>query len=731
MVPRFRSFSPGRPTTAPNQANSLTSRPRSISRSVRSANSAWSVPEKIRARPERVPQPAAVPPVPPIPSHHRQESSVDSLQDSSSRSVDVLDAQGEIKPASFRSRVVAAGAREFGEDVAERNIGENGLNLNSPAVKAFYRLSGSGRLTIQTSSSGGLSFHDFDSIGYDDEYGLPPIIPSSDLGTIREAYSRPTSPSAWRSLSGPVGKPHGRLDKRPDTSHPSLDPATKATLQNRRRSFNAFAAAPEVEQKKPRPLTLHPSMSSYYRPASPPLLPRTRPKTSEGRGRPRSIGRVEVESATDEPFDAPAPCPTIPGRYKQAARPDTHSQPEMLQPRSDTYQTRPDTHHGWPNHAAHPRDGSQPPSRPSSSSSIDKPYPRTRSGGSSLIRHQRLDNINEHIPIRTSSLTLRSQPCVTPTTMSSGYSSNPFPRSIGQHTPSTSIDASLPPSIKLGHERDQSAGLTSIGNQSSYYTPADDDFSADTLVPSRRELEKDLAHPAVGLDLDCYISDASEDSVDSFVAWKARRLGEEGPLFKEDYGVTGAGLPGLFEPLPVPKAPPVPPSEARSTKGSKTPKSPKSPRRPRSPKSPRRPKSPKSPRRPKSSKSSHRKSRRHHSSRRGRTSALSPPRRSERRRGSVSDEDKSDHSFWEMHSDVSRGPSFVSLADLGIDLRHLGLDLYGLTEDDDAKVDIHTAMKLRKEMKRRKMETQSRRQTPQLYVGKRTEDDGCTADAED
>ncbi|RSL45413.1 hypothetical protein CEP54_014277 [Fusarium duplospermum] len=161
MVPRFRSFSPGRPTTAPNQAhaNSFTSRPRSVARSIRSTNSAWSVPEKTRAsvvRPVERP-----PPVPSIPSHHRRESSIDSFQDGN-RFVDVLDAQGEIKPSNFRSRVAATGAREYGEDVAERNIGENGLNLNSPAVKAFYRLSSSGRLTLQTSDSGGLSVHDYD-----------------------------------------------------------------------------------------------------------------------------------------------------------------------------------------------------------------------------------------------------------------------------------------------------------------------------------------------------------------------------------------------------------------------------------------------------------------------------------------------------------------------------------------------------------------------------------------
>ncbi|KAL6812918.1 hypothetical protein GGI42DRAFT_349073 [Trichoderma sp. SZMC 28013] len=40
----------------------------------------------------------------------------------SSAFVDILDAQGEFKPYDFRSRLQASGSREYGEDVADRNI---------------------------------------------------------------------------------------------------------------------------------------------------------------------------------------------------------------------------------------------------------------------------------------------------------------------------------------------------------------------------------------------------------------------------------------------------------------------------------------------------------------------------------------------------------------------------------------------------------------------------------
>lgn len=89
---------------------------------------------------------------------HSRTSSL--LSETGSRFKDLLDAQSEIKPADFKSRVRASGARDYGEDVADRNIGENGIELQSPAVQAFYAqaevfpvLSNGGRFSHQKSSS--------------------------------------------------------------------------------------------------------------------------------------------------------------------------------------------------------------------------------------------------------------------------------------------------------------------------------------------------------------------------------------------------------------------------------------------------------------------------------------------------------------------------------------------------------------------------------------------------
>ncbi|CAK7231792.1 hypothetical protein SCUCBS95973_008040 [Sporothrix curviconia] len=76
---------------------------------------------------------------------HRSQSSISSSKLAKSiRSVngkghvDLLDAQSEFKPLDFHSRVKAAGTRDYGEDVADRNIGVNGCNLDSQPVQAYY-----------------------------------------------------------------------------------------------------------------------------------------------------------------------------------------------------------------------------------------------------------------------------------------------------------------------------------------------------------------------------------------------------------------------------------------------------------------------------------------------------------------------------------------------------------------------------------------------------------------
>ncbi|KAM4058862.1 hypothetical protein HRG_008255 [Hirsutella rhossiliensis] len=55
-----------------------------------------------------------------------------------SRHIDLLEAQSVIRPYDFKSRVLAVGTRDYGEDVADRNLGHNAADLTIPAVQTYY-----------------------------------------------------------------------------------------------------------------------------------------------------------------------------------------------------------------------------------------------------------------------------------------------------------------------------------------------------------------------------------------------------------------------------------------------------------------------------------------------------------------------------------------------------------------------------------------------------------------
>jgi hypothetical protein len=178
LVPRLRNSSIlGRPNTAPDEQGApsdpaFQSRPKSSGKArsrrdslrqtvgfLRKTGSQGDL-QKTQMRSGRV-EHIHPPPVPPIPAAHspapsgtgrfpRSDAASLSLSTSHSLSdnlnrgpgfVDILDAQGEIRPSDFRSRLQAAGARDYGEDVAERNMGVNGVDLTSSAVTAYYATS--------------------------------------------------------------------------------------------------------------------------------------------------------------------------------------------------------------------------------------------------------------------------------------------------------------------------------------------------------------------------------------------------------------------------------------------------------------------------------------------------------------------------------------------------------------------------------------------------------------
>lgn len=74
---------------------------------------------------------------PSVAAHSARDPSIGPAR-STTRYVDILDAQGDIKPYDFRSRVKAAGTRDYGEDVADRNMDLNGVKATTPAAEAHH-----------------------------------------------------------------------------------------------------------------------------------------------------------------------------------------------------------------------------------------------------------------------------------------------------------------------------------------------------------------------------------------------------------------------------------------------------------------------------------------------------------------------------------------------------------------------------------------------------------------
>lgn len=103
----------------------------------------------------------------------------------SSAFVDILDAQGEIKPSNFRSRIQASGTRDYGEDVADRNMVET---LPSPRTRGVYSsLSGS---VLPYRPHGSVSTASSSKRVFKGQAGLEYRRPSSQQTSIR---SRPGS----------------------------------------------------------------------------------------------------------------------------------------------------------------------------------------------------------------------------------------------------------------------------------------------------------------------------------------------------------------------------------------------------------------------------------------------------------------------------------------------------------------------------------------------------------
>ncbi|KAF9881573.1 hypothetical protein CkaCkLH20_00719 [Colletotrichum karsti] len=161
----------------------------------------------------------------------------------------------------------------------------------------------------------------------------------------------------------------------------------------------------------------------------------------------------------------------------------------------------------------------------------------TKSHESTWVKNK-LDEIFEHVPVRTSSLRHWSISSATPT-MSSSSS---FQRPQSRHTATTSVDLATMSSFM----NDSCDSLHSgTGGHTSFCT------ALESAVPS----PLDSSAPGASFNIDDYLSSDDDVDADSFITTRRRDSGlgatnEEELLFSDNgYGEGGLQLPGLFDSL--------------------------------------------------------------------------------------------------------------------------------------------------------------------------------------
>lgn len=218
--------------------------------------------------------------------------------------VDLLDAQGQLRPADFKTRLQAAGARDYGEDVAERNMGVNGVDLESPAVLAFYALTGGGPLAFKSDGSA-VDVHgnkyrpgqipenlqtEVQGKGKDELSDMANKRIRTPKFPLRTTSLQPSEPSVPASAAGDLAV-HG---SQKSSKHEDFSSNAK-----RRRSMHG-APPSSLSQQKLRPLSMNPVLPSpRFDAASTPEVPLIRPTTadpSQGEGSYPSLWRDSTQA---------------------------------------------------------------------------------------------------------------------------------------------------------------------------------------------------------------------------------------------------------------------------------------------------------------------------------------------------------------------------------------------------------------------------------------------------
>lgn len=447
------------------------------------------------------------------------------------KSKDILDAQEEIHPTDFRSRVQAAGARDYGEDVADRNITRHRYENLSPTpdprqmsnrTKSLSSPNVTPRITAPRDSS-------------QPTLGLPlKEEPTSGPLEVHSFSSRNK-----RRLSLNTYVPTGMVStvsSKPVATSPVLADDIAA------RDF-ASPAAGSGKDAATRRKNLSPTTNNFSRPRSPPNFQ----VTSARGGKPPShldhvadvrIARV-LASDNIISFEGPSTQRSSNHSLGHASPPRSPERQSYQTLRSSLSSSIPSrcpstelTPLGYPN--AKLAEGHVDPNNNYGETDITV----GRSQSSSSHRHSRSNESDDQIRYhRSQSLGFLSSPFEADekSTIQSGSICN---WSLSETSRSDTTGHSNVFSAASGRPHSRHTANTSLGSKSaeSFMTATNGQHGSDWSPATNR---------SKNFNIDDYVS--SDDDSFTTPEKKARPTaeGEEDLLFKVGYGISGAALPGL------------------------------------------------------------------------------------------------------------------------------------------------------------------------------------------
>ncbi|KAK2592724.1 hypothetical protein QQS21_009567 [Conoideocrella luteorostrata] len=521
--------------------------------------------------------------------------------------IDLLDAHGGIRPYDFRSRVQAAGVRDYGEDVAERNMGENGVDVRSAASRKFYARQN--RSSLQTPSIASHGQEPDQSTYGGSTYGGSEAGEGSLIDDLTATTKRPVPRLVLeprQEISGVVaGRPSAQRSKSWDSkSFVSATGSASHHPGSQRNHFNSVQSskaarhsASERSREQPntgrywisteRPVIDNVSNSSRWesrpcsgsrsRSMSPPNVPRYRPRNR--------IAAMDKEDGYSNAGHGMENCSEHTTYTKRALTPGLDSRSVSLRgefqsgglDRGCVSNSEDDSELGISLPAVHIRAAkprlvavAPPPHRLEWQNAVRRaveeslanlPLSADLKAILELSENDlTLNDISQKVPVRHSSLRQGFTTCSsTPTTDLSDYSSGHTERPHSRQTTTTSIASSSGTGVyrKTGSTMMMDGG-SSVGDDchsSPTIAVADYDTMVTTGIPTEVEHELRLPELCKGISqrngimeidsYECLTSDFSD--VDSFTEKRRHILNDdESLLFNDDgFGDLGTNLPGL------------------------------------------------------------------------------------------------------------------------------------------------------------------------------------------